>query len=730
MKKTSLFSLSLLAIASQSYVSQVVAAETQSHRLAFSKAENVEVFVDHALDSQWCSPSLTMRFAFGSPLADVAAVRSLLPKLGVLLDSQCPAAESIKWQAVNNDAKQAATGVADKAGAWQAVVNNPAADKAADKPAAEGKATTTAADKQALVNESADKVAAEQAAVAKAEADKVAAEQAATAKAEADKVAAEQAAAAKAEADKVAAEQAAAAKAEADKVAAEQAATAKAEADKMAAEQAATAKAEADKMAAEQAATAKAEADKVSAEQAATAKAEADKVVTEANAVFSVNDWQPKASDDVFAAEKAFQELTDSNGCKFRFSQHFDLGLQPYEFTSDAKCNDQGYAQGKATVKFVRSDGKVLHNNEYFFVEGVPFDEEQDLTLVDSNQEGELLFLLDTDHKNKYYYLLKASRNYSRTWSMGRDKVNWVLNRNKVYLLTENEDDFRQAEIIRRAVKTPINEIVKLYERNTGFEVLAVDSIKEGVFEEKRDHFIYKAHVNKDRKGNWTFDPNRATNYLFEREARQAEEQKRIAQREAEEEQRQAQLKDQQEKRAAERLAYEKKIELENKARTANNQLNLYQSYVEADRDFDRVLSSYLVGLEFSKANTREYQAVIAGDNVSYQQVVHITKEKDGEFWTDYPYQAAIKQGQADTELQKGWYFISGKQSLDTERKDEQKFYLTTVVADTAYQCSDTGCEDFFTPLNLVRLEIKDPNWTVKQAEQDVLAAQEATHEH
>ena len=655
MKKTTLFSLSLLALASQSYASQVYAAETQSHRLAFSKAENVEVFVDHAANTQWCSPSLTMRFAFGTPLADVAAVKSLLPKLGVLLDSQCPAAEDVKWQAVNNAAKQTATGVADKAGAWQAQVDSEGADKAAAEQGAADKAATqqAAADKAASDKAAAGTVAAE----AKAAVDK---------KALVAEPAADKAAADKAAADKAAADKAAADKAEADKAAAD-----------------------------------KAEADK------AAAKA---KEAQDSNAVFSVNGWQPKAAAEVFATEKAFQELTDSNGCKFRFSKRFDLGQQPYEFTSNAECDAQGYAQGKATVKFVRSDGKVLHNSEHFFVEGVPFGAEHALALVDSNQEGELIFLLKAEQASKYYYLLKAGMNYNG---------NWYLNQDTVYLLTEKKDDFRKAEPIRLAMLTPIPDMVKLSDNNSRFHVLAITDLNEAVFERNQQHYLYQGYVNKPWRSDWTFDPNRSTNYLFQNEARVLEEEKRQAQQKAEQEQREA-----------ERLAYEKKIELERKAREANNQLDLYQSYVDKDNDFDQILSSHLVGLDFRKDNSREYQAVIAGRSVSYQQVVHITKEQDGEFWTDYPYQAAITQGAADVKLQKGWYFISGKQTVDTERKDDQKFYLTTVVADTAYPCSETGCEDFFTPLNLVRLELNDPNWTVKQAEQDVLAAQEATHEH
>ena len=55
-----------------------------SHRLAFSKAENVEVFVDHRAGELWCAPALQMRFAFGGE-PSLEAVERLMPRLGGLL---------------------------------------------------------------------------------------------------------------------------------------------------------------------------------------------------------------------------------------------------------------------------------------------------------------------------------------------------------------------------------------------------------------------------------------------------------------------------------------------------------------------------------------------------------------------------------------------------------------------------------------------------------------------
>lgn len=61
----------------------------QSHRLAYSKAENVEVFVDHLEAQPWCSATLNLRFAFTGE-ANIASVERLLPKLGGLFGAHAP----------------------------------------------------------------------------------------------------------------------------------------------------------------------------------------------------------------------------------------------------------------------------------------------------------------------------------------------------------------------------------------------------------------------------------------------------------------------------------------------------------------------------------------------------------------------------------------------------------------------------------------------------------------
>ena len=122
--KPTLLALTLLATAT--------AAQAESTRLAYSKAEDVEVFVDHAA-AAWCAPDLALRFVYGKP-AEAVAVERLMPKIGALLGKQCDQAERLTWTATGStDARL--NGTATKATAWTAQVQNPAAVAAAPAPA-------------------------------------------------------------------------------------------------------------------------------------------------------------------------------------------------------------------------------------------------------------------------------------------------------------------------------------------------------------------------------------------------------------------------------------------------------------------------------------------------------------------------------------------------------------------------------------------------------------------
>jgi hypothetical protein len=96
-------------------------AHAAAYRVAFSKGENVEVFVDHADNQPWCTNPLALRFAFAGK-ADNDAVARLLPKLGGLLASQCPSAATVTWKSYNAQGELFANGSAARAEEWSSQV--------------------------------------------------------------------------------------------------------------------------------------------------------------------------------------------------------------------------------------------------------------------------------------------------------------------------------------------------------------------------------------------------------------------------------------------------------------------------------------------------------------------------------------------------------------------------------------------------------------------------------
>jgi len=108
-------------------------AQAQDYRLAFSKAENIEVFVEGASQDNWCAPSLNLRAVHGGA-PDTAALARLLPRLGALFKQQCPQTATVRWRSVDAAGKVFAQGTSRVQDGWQvaAVAAPSAADTARD----------------------------------------------------------------------------------------------------------------------------------------------------------------------------------------------------------------------------------------------------------------------------------------------------------------------------------------------------------------------------------------------------------------------------------------------------------------------------------------------------------------------------------------------------------------------------------------------------------------------
>lgn len=645
MKKISILSVSLLALSIHA------TAQAQAHRLAFSQAQQVEVFVDQASESDWCKPELALRFAFDLEQANLSAVESLMPKLGVLFSQQCPSAEKVTWQAVNKTQAVQASGTSSKQTAWLMAQNPPAeTTQVAAAPETATPETTAAAP-----------------AVAQAPVDVP--------------TLAEPVVAPATEPATVAATPEAAAVPKAPAAAPADSTLASAPA----AEPAVVA-------ATPEAATAP----------EAPAAAPAARVEN-----FAVNGWQPKDPSQFLTQHKTLKTLVDQQGCKSFIRSDADLGQQAYTVTSKGASCEKGYLNGQGSLTVTRSDGANIASYEAYFMHGLPVKTKTQLPLVDMDDEGHAYVLLEKDTPNQSYYLMKIVRNWSGSWE---------INSSTAYYLTNSKDIFRQAPSIEAVVLAPLGAIVKNFNRSS-YNVLAVTDFTEGVVNRKSTHWLYEVGVSKAWRSNeWSFNPNNATNYLFRNEAREAQEAQRKAEREAQEAQ-----------RKAEHEAYLARMELEKRARQAARELQSYENYRDQQRDVSELIASKLTDVSYSKVGYSGYQSMLKGREGDFSQIVHITDEKKDVFLADYPYPLAVNALDVtlDVELRKGWYVLRGKQKLDLEEQDSQGLPLTVVKPTYAFACENKGCDDFFTPLNLTRLEYNQPDWTPEYAQQQIKDAQE-----
>ena len=662
MKKISILSVSLLALSIHA------TAQAQAHRLAFSQAQQVEVFVDQASESDWCKPELALRFAFDLEQANLSAVESLMPKLGVLFSQQCPTAEKVTWQAVNKTQAVQASGTSSKQTAWL-MAQNPPAETTQVAAASETATPETTAAAPAVAQAPADVPApAEVASVTAPVAEPVVAP--AT---EPVVVAATPEVAAVPEAP-----------AAAPAAVAPTAAPATEPAVVAATPEAATAP------------------EAPAAAPVAAAPAPVARVEN-----FAVNGWQPKDPSQFLTQHKTLKTLVDQQGCKAFIRSDADLGQQAYTVTSKGASCEKGYLNGKGSLTVTRSDGASIAGFEAFFIHGLPVNGKTQLPLVDMDDEGNAYLLLEKDTANQSYYLMKVERNWRGSWD---------IKSSTAYYLTDSKDIFRQASSIEAVVLAPLGAIVKHFDRNS-YNFAAVTDFTEGVVNRKTTHRLYEVSVSKPwRSKKWSFNPNNATNFLFRNEAREAQEAQRKAEREAQEAQ-----------RKAEHEAYLARMELEKRARQAARELQSYENYRDQQRDVSELIASKLTDVSYSKVGYSGYQSMLKGREGNFSQIVHITGEKKDVFLADYPYPLAVNALDAtlDVELRKGWYVLRGKQKLDLEEQDSQGLPLTVVSPTYAFACEDKGCDDFFTPLNLTRLEYNQPDWTPEYAQQQIADAQE-----
>jgi hypothetical protein len=598
MHKVMLLSLLALSVSAQ--------AADSSHRLAYSKAENVEVFVDHPESQPWCSAALNLRFAFGGN-ANMPTVERLIPKLGGLLNTQCPAANELSWRSLDQNAQLQAQGSASKAGGWAALVAQQT-EPAAAVPAVVVAPAASVASTVAVVIASESPAAVPVPAAAPAPV-----------------------------------------------------------------------------------APAAPAVDVAVVSPVVTTEPVAAPVAAVPLSDFAVAGWKIPLESDVLAGASFLTVLQDQNGCRFRTSyKPEDDGATLSAQSTGTTCAADGFAAGAGELLIKRSDGVELKRFKGTFHKGFAItDGIVDLPIVAFDERHNMFLLLSSDPVSRVHYLVQASHSsYSGTWSMGG-----LL----VVALTDNLELFRQQESIRATLFAPINQLEKLRPNDSTVQMYAMRDLTKGLKGE-RDSWLYEVRLQRAYRSKiWDFNPNQASNHLFDLERKQAQ----IARQEAEQQARVDQ-------REREQLGYK-----------AEEQLRLYQSMQEASRNPQQLIASLVSDVNSGTG----YSRLVQGKSASIRQIVHINGREDNGWSIDYPYEAALSADKAEKEPDTGWYVIAGEASLDMQKRDELDLPLTQIAATSMQACAEDGCADFRDPLKLTRQRLNDEIWTPDEAKNQVRAA-------
>lgn len=404
---------------------------------------------------------------------------------------------------------------------------------------------------------------------------------------------------------------------------------------------------------------------------------------------FAVSGWQPPLQRDVLAKADFLTEISDQNGCRFRLAFTLEDGVENVSAHSkNVTCGPDGYAQGKGALTISRRDGALLRQFEGSYLAGLEFyGEVPSLPIVGFDQQKNLLVLLHSEAASKVHYLLKMD--YSSYQSR------WNASDNILIALTENRELFRDLENIHRTINLATTRLDQSAPKIDSINFYAMRDLEQGLNQGKRDFWMYQIHLSqKYRSKLWEYNPQRAENYLFAFERKEAELQRQAELQRKIEEQRQRELLAQQ----------------------AEQQLQLYRQLRRETRKPQELYQRINTDTRYSPLNGGDYARMMKGAASDYSQIIYISGKTEGGWAVEYPYQAVLNTDDSEQEADKGWYLVKGKAQLDTTRLDEQKLPLTLVKANSLQACSENECTDLRDPLKLLRHEIGDPDWTPEQA--------------
>ncbi|MDP8774136.1 type VI secretion system-associated protein [Serratia marcescens] len=114
----------------------VPTAQAMNYRLVYSPSQKLEVFIDDVKNSNpesWCGKSIPLRIV-SAQSQDPAVLNDFLPRVGNLLEKQCPKAGHLPWTLTDKRGEKLASGEAAKAHGWKPVVKQEAVEQPETPP--------------------------------------------------------------------------------------------------------------------------------------------------------------------------------------------------------------------------------------------------------------------------------------------------------------------------------------------------------------------------------------------------------------------------------------------------------------------------------------------------------------------------------------------------------------------------------------------------------------------
>lgn len=440
----------------------------QDHRLAFSKAANIEIFVKDADSNNWCTDNLNLLVKYHG-LPDQSAFEELMPKLGALFAQNCPNATQVSWESVDINGNHIANGTSAKSIDWLVVTaqepskptqnisiaNSTPPGLTKEAETAASTETSTDATTAALTETSTDTSTATPTELTNS-----------TTETKQDKT-----------------------------------------------------------NTTNQPTIAKTQTANIPTKPASL-------ISGVGPADFTVKGWKPESQEEALSNLSYVTDMVDQYGCKYHVITGYDearLALMNLK-TDGLTCNATGYGEGKGKAYLERVDGKVdaqitnvYASNGFIFSKPV-----KNARLIHANTNGKygnMWFDLGHNDDAQSYYTIHG---YTQT-NYKIDKI-YIDDYVPIHVVTEDIDNFIQAKDITEAIERTL-EIAQTegIKSQGGYNLLFGDSLDE-MRAINPNNMFYKIEIGRKRgstreKPTWHINLNNAKNFAIPRKQKLLEEQ-------------------------------------------------------------------------------------------------------------------------------------------------------------------------------------------------------------